>query len=208
MTSRVLEETLRLVEGVGRELRELGVNYVVLDDLATGLYGLVQPIEEVRVLVDAGRVDDVTRAVTSATQMGFIQAKLRASLREKGVAAVNLVTLPLLVIETAAAGLDVELLRESFAYSLLGLEVRLPPLEGLIAKLVARGQYPYTAKGLALMIAWADSLSKDRLKKSLEKGGVDPAVLKALLAEAWELASSLAPLRLKERAVHDLLESL
>ncbi|AFK51259.1 hypothetical protein TCELL_0835 [Thermogladius calderae 1633] len=208
MTSRVLEETLRLVEGIGRELRRLGVNYVVLDDLATGLYGLVQPLQEARVLVDAGREDDVIQAVTSATQMGYIQAKLRTSLREKGVAAVNLVTLPLLVIETAVTGLDVELLRESFAYNLLGFEVRLPPLEGLIAKLVARGQYPYTAKGLALMMAWADSLSRDRLKKSLEKSGADPAVLKALLAEAWKLASGLTPLRLKESAVHDLLENL
>ncbi len=40
------------ISHLGKEIKEYGGCFVVLNDIATALYGLVKPVSEIRILVD------------------------------------------------------------------------------------------------------------------------------------------------------------
>jgi hypothetical protein len=135
--------------------------FTVLNDIATALYGLVKPLEELRYLVSAESAESVVYTILEAHGVSRHYSEVLERIREQGLVAVSTVFYPLLVIEVALKPLDREVLRSSRLVNVEEHELCMPGLEHLIAKLVSTKLYPYTLYGYTLLFTWLSSRSLD-----------------------------------------------
>lgn len=131
--------------------------YTVLNDVATALYGLVKPLEEVRYLVSSDRAESLVHTILKAHGVSEHHAEVREKLREQGLVAVSTVFYPLLVVETARGPLERELISRSQLVSIGEYKLCAPRLEHLIVKLISMKLYPYSLYGYTLFFTWLSS---------------------------------------------------
>lgn len=167
IVSRVLEV---LVEVYARH-REC--RYAVLNDPAVVLYGLVKPVEEVRVIADHSCAENLLHTVLAAFNVEEQYVEALSRLREQGLVAVSTRFYPLLVFEVARSQIDLLLVENTIDVELDGIVLRIPRLEYLIAKLIHMNVYPYTEYAYALLIPWIKRLDVEVLLHLLRVAGVD-----------------------------------
>jgi hypothetical protein len=206
--SSLLTKSLTLAEEIGDSLAYSNVKYVFLNDLATALYGVLRPLGEIRILVEAGREAEVSKTIASVSKASIPDVKLASALRGRGVAAVNMTTLPLLVIDVEKTILDSDLLKQVEDHLICGFKVKIPLLEGLVARLLAQGQYPYVAQALTLLVAWVDAIDGRELARALRKGGVDIALLRKQLEGLKRVLGGFPDLAGKKVLLDSLTENL
>ncbi|MCI4461904.1 MAG: hypothetical protein JHC12_02955 [Thermogladius sp.] len=193
---------------IGGSLAYSNVKYVFLNDLATALYGLLRPLGEIRILVEAGREVEVSKTIASVSKAPIPEIELASALRDRGVAAVNMATLPLLVVDVEKTGLDSDLLERAEDHLIGGFKVKIPPLEGLVARLLSQGQYPYVAQALTLLVTWVDAIDRKGLAEALRKGGVDTALLREELERLKMVLGGFPNLAGKKALLDSLTENL
>lgn len=193
---------------IGDSLAYSNVKYVFLNDLATALYGLVRPLGEIRILVEAGREVEVSKTIASVSKVPIPEIELESALRDRGVAAVNMATLPLLVVDVEKTILDSDLLERAEDLVISGFKVKIPPLEGLVARLLAQGQYPYVVQALTLLVTWVDAINGRGLAEVLRKGGVDVALLRRELEGLKRVLGGFPDLAGKLALLDSLTENL
>ncbi len=156
-------------EHLARELK-----IVVLNDLASILYGLVKPVGEIRLLVDGKDLYTTTYIVSSVLGMGAYEKDILGSLKKLGVAVLNPVLLPLTIIETPRKNIDYVLLREPNDLVIEGYRIVLPKIEYYIAKLFSYGVYPYNVYALIHLLAYADVINAEEFKVAFRESSIDP----------------------------------
>lgn len=148
------------------------------------------------------------KTIASVSKASIPDIKLASALRSRGVAAVNMATLPLLVIDVEKTVLDSDLLERAEEHLICGFKVKIPPLEGLVARLLAQGQYPYVAQALTLLVAWVDAIDERELAGALRKGGVDIALLRKQLEGLKRVLGGFPNLAGKKVLLDSLTENL
>ncbi|MEZ0393708.1 MAG: hypothetical protein ABWK00_01480 [Desulfurococcaceae archaeon] len=162
---------IRSASGVCSSVAELGGRASVLNDVATALYGIMRPVEEVRIVVGGLGPGEAAEAVASALGMEAFVAEISERLSSVGIVALNPVFSPLVVVELARGELDELLLEHSPEVEVLGAGLAIPELEFLIARLASMGSYPHAALAAALQVAWDGLLRHDLLSQLLDLAG-------------------------------------
>lgn len=142
-------------------MRLKSCEYTVLNDIATVLYGLVRPVEEVRYLISENNVENTLQAILEAHGVQEHYDEALRKLRDQGLIAVSTVFYPLVVIEVAIRRLDKEVLSNTQLVDLGEYRLCIPRLEHLIVKLLSMNLYPYTLYGYTLLFAWLNTRKLD-----------------------------------------------
>ncbi|WP_440059279.1 hypothetical protein ACSU1N_05695 [Thermogladius sp. 4427co] len=208
MKSLILEKTFEIVEELDSYLLPKNVKYVVLNDIATALYGLVKPFEEVRILVESGREDLVSIAIANIAVTDVSPSRILEGLRRDGIVAVNMLTAPLLVVERARSRLDELVINEAVEERISRYKVRIPTLEGLIARLMQQAEYPYPAMGYTLLVSWIDSIDLDKLVEMIRISKVDFTVFKTALKKIMGIVKNHPTIKPREDLLSAILEKL
>jgi hypothetical protein len=176
--------------------------FTVLNDVATALYGLVKPLEELRYLVSSESAESTIYTILEAHGVSRHYAEVLERIREQGLVAVSTIFYPLLVIEVASKPLERELLSNSRLVRLEEYTLCIPRLEHLIVKLISTRLYPYTLYGYTLFFTWLSSrrLDVELLSKLLGISGVS---VEEFIREVEEMFKHLQLFR-----PHELDESL
>jgi hypothetical protein len=145
---------------------------VFLNDVATSLYGLVNPLTEIRVLASLACLDNALYTLLESFNIQEEYPKARKQLVGNGIVAVSTRTMPLLVIEAEKNNLDHEIVGSPVKYVDEAFEFYIPQLEYLIVKLLSLRLYPYITYGITLLFSWVDVINMDLLTKALEISGV------------------------------------
>lgn len=135
--------------------------YTVLNDIATTLYGLIRPIEEVRYLISENNVENMLHTILEAHSVQEYYDEALRKLRDQGLIAISTVFYPLVVIEVASGRLDKDVLSSTQLVDLKEYRVCIPRLEHLIAKLLSMKLYPYTLYGYTLLFTWLNTKHLD-----------------------------------------------
>ncbi|MEM4527597.1 MAG: hypothetical protein QXS23_00155 [Desulfurococcaceae archaeon] len=155
------------------ELRRSGCKISLLNDIAVIVYGVVKPLEEVRIMVSADCVENALDNIMKSFnvfQHRFIAEK---RLREHGVVAVSTIFYPLLVIELARSYIDEEVLANTEIFEISGYEIPIPRIEHLIAKMLSLGMFPYNVYAYTLLFSWIDNLDHSVLAKLIKSTGIN-----------------------------------
>lgn len=161
--------SLIIEEHLARELK-----IMILNDLASILYGLVKPVGEIRLLVDGKDLYTTTYIVSNVLGMSAYEKDILGSLNKLGIAVLNPVLVPLTIIETPRKDIDHMLLDEPNDLVIDGYRIILPRIEYYIAKLFSYGAYPYNIYALIHLIAYTDLIEPEKFRKAFEKTGIDP----------------------------------
>lgn len=175
MQSLVVERVIAALSKVHEKHAEC--SYAVLNDVALVVYGLVKPLEEVRLIIDESCAEEVVQALLSEFDVEAYLAETTSRLKAQGLAAISTRFYPLLVVELASTSLDRELVKNSIEVHVEGSKLKVPKLEYLIAKLASMKLYPYLEYALALLVAWILRLDVDSLVSLLRSTGVDIDVI-------------------------------
>jgi len=135
--------------------------YTVLNDIATVLYGLIKPVEEVRYLISENNVENILSTILEAHGVHEHYEEALKKLREQGLIAISTVFYPLVVIEIASGRLDKDVLSNTQLVDLGEYKVCIPRLEYLITKLLSMKLYPYTLYGYTLLFTWLNTRQLD-----------------------------------------------
>lgn len=171
--SFVLDKVSMIIE----EHLARGLKVVVLNDIASILYGLVKPIGEIRLLVDGKDLYTTTYIVSSVLGMSAYEKDILVSLNKLGIAVLNPVFVPLTIIETPRKDIDQITLEEPNDLVVDGYRIVLPRIEYYIAKLFSYGAYPYNTYALIHLMTYADLIESEKIRKALKKTGIDPRFL-------------------------------
>lgn len=146
------------------ELDLVDLEPVMLNDIATIIYGIPRLISEIRIVVRKPH-DYSILADTIARVLGMHRYRDRIinALESRGSVALNPVTLPLVYIVIALDNDMKRLIDESIIIKLNGIELRVPRLEHYINYLIGLRQYPYIIDGAALAIIHAERIKREDL---------------------------------------------
>lgn len=185
------------VLGVLREIyeRHKMCQYAALNDIAVIVYGLVKPVEEVRVLVDPTCSEEILYTLLRAFNIEEHYVEALERLKEQKVVAVSTRFYPPVVVELARSNLDKELLQSAVDIDVDGIYIRIPKLEHLIAKLLSTGLYPYTAYAYALTVAWIKRLNIKEFIEVLLRSDIDIGRLADKLEGMYILSRALPQVR-------------
>lgn len=169
--------------------------YSVLNDVATALYGLIKPLEEVRYVVSSESAERVVYTILRAHSVSEHYAVVLERLKEQGLVAVSTVFYPLLVVEVARGRLDRELLASSQLVGISDYKLCAPRLEHLVAKLISMKLYPYSLYGYTLLFTWlsAGRINVELLVNLLGISGVNVRELARELGEMFEYLQLFKP---------------
>ncbi|ACL10652.1 hypothetical protein DKAM_0326 [Desulfurococcus amylolyticus 1221n] len=179
---------------------------VFLNDVATSLYGLVNPLTEIRVLASSSCLDDALYMLLESFNIQEEYSKAREQLVGNRIVAVSTRTMPLLVIEAEKNNLDHEIVESPVKYMDEAFEFYIPQLEYLIVKLLSLRLYPYITYGITLLFSWADVIDMDLLSKALEISGVSKKELSREIDSTLRHVEAFSVI--KEENIRGKLETL
>lgn len=197
--SHIIFRISRLAE----EIKEYGGRFVVLNDIATALYGLVKPVSEIRILVDG--IDDERLADIVVNGLGMTGYKddILRSLKIINKAILNTLFIPITIVEKPRKPVDRVILEEHIEFVYNEIEINLPRIEYLIAKLLDIGEYPYIVDATALLLAHIDVINTGILMKY-----ADLSPLMDLLRNIREFTSIFPELNKQRDKISDLMEKI
>ncbi len=191
------------ISHLAKEIKEHGGRFVVLNDIATALYGLVKPISEIRILVDG--IDDERLADIVVNGLGMTGYKddILRSLKRINKAVLNPLFIPITIVEKPRKPVDRVILEEPIEFVDNEIEMNLPRIEYLIAKLLDIGGYPYMVDAAALLLAHIDVIDTDILMNY-----ADLSLLMDLLCNIREFTSIFPELNKQRDKISDLMEKI
>lgn len=169
--------------------------HAILNDVSVAIYGLVKPIEEVRVLVDSACSTELLYTLLRAFNVEEHYADALEKLKEQGIVAVSTRFYPLIVVELSRTSLDRLILDSVVDVKIDDVQFRMPRLEHLVVKLISIGLYPYTAYAYTLIVAWIKQINIDEIFSVLDMAGIDPEQLARKLESMYALSLSLPHVR-------------
>ncbi len=202
--SLVLEKLARLSEEI--EIRRGRV--VVLNDLAVILWGILKPIEEIRILISHEDPGEITHHVAMVLGLSPYMEDIYKSIKITGLAVLNPVTLPIFIVETPRSVIDEEVLRDPISFNNGNAIIRIPSLEPLIVKMLSIGKYPYTSYAYTLLITYSGEINARRLRLLLEKAGIKPDLIAHNINKYLELSQIFPELSGNRRLARQLLQRL
>ncbi len=191
------------ISHLAKEIKEYGGRLVVLNDIATALYGLIKPVSEIRILV--GDIEDERLAEIIVNGLGMTGYKddILRSLNTIDRAVLNPLFIPITIVEKPRKPVDRVILEEPIEFVDNGIEINLPRLEYLIAKLLDIGEYPYIVDASALLLAHIDLINIDVLMNY-----ADLSPIMDLLRNIREFTSIFPELNKHQSKISDLMEKI
>ncbi len=191
------------ISHLAKEIKEYGGRLVVLNDIATALYGLIKPVSEIRILV--GDIEDERLAEIIVNGLGMTGYKddILRSLNTIDRAVLNPLFIPITIVEKPRKPVDRVILEEPIEFVNNGVEINLPRLEYLIAKLLDIGEYPYIVDASALLLAHIDLINIDILMNY-----ADLSPIMDLLRNIREFTSIFPELNKHQSKISDLMEKI
>lgn len=157
---QIIERTWRLQH----ELELIGNNSIVLNDLATIIYGIPRIINEIRIIVSGNNVEEIANAISNVLGMYSYSDQLIDILYKRGSVAINPVTIPVVYIILAKSEIEKRCIYNSLAVDVIGYRILVPPLEEYVSYLLSlKAQYPYIIDAIALAILHSKRINIDRL---------------------------------------------
>ncbi len=191
------------ISHLAKEIKEYGGRLVVLNDIATALYGLIKPVSEIRILV--GDIEDERLAEIVVNGLGMTGYKddILRSLNTIDRAVLNPLFIPITIVEKPRKPVDRVILKEPIEFVDNQIEMNLPRLEYLIAKLLDIGEYPYIVDASALLLAHIDLINIDVLMNY-----ADLSPIMDLLRNIREFTSIFPELNKHQSKISDLMEKI
>ncbi len=186
---------LRIIDYVWRlqhELELIGENNVVLNDIASIIYGLPRIISEIRIVVEGRDLDGIVNVLSYVLSVHSYSDQLLELLRKKGSVAINPVTIPIVYIIVADRDIEHRCLDDKLDVEVRGYRLYVPRLEDYISYLLSlKAQYPYIVDALTLAIIHSSIIEPERLADN----GVSMDRLCDLLAEIEMLTKTFYELK-------------
>ncbi len=191
------------ISHLAKEIKEYGGRLVVLNDIATALYGLIKPVSEIRILV--GDIEDERLAEIVVNGLGMTGYKddILKSLNTIDRAVLNPLFIPITIVEKPRKPVDRVILEEPIEFVDNQIEMNLPRLEYLIVKLLDIGEYPYIVDASALLLAHIDLINIDVLMNY-----ADLSPIMDLLRNIREFTSIFPELNKHQSKISDLMEKI
>ncbi len=191
------------ISHLAKEIKEYGGRLVVLNDIATALYGLIKPVSEIRILV--GDIEDERLAEIVVNGLGMTGYKddILRSLNTIDRAVLNPLFIPITIVEKPRKPVDRVILEEPIEFVDNQIEMNLPRLEYLIVKLLDIGEYPYIVDASALLLAHIDLINIDVLMNY-----ADLSPIMDLLRNIREFTSIFPELNKHQSKISDLMEKI
>ncbi len=191
------------ISHLAKEIKEYGGRLVVLNDIATALYGLIKPVSEIWILV--GDIEDERLAEIVVNGLGMTGYKddILRSLNTIDRAVLNPLFIPITIVEKPRKPVDRVILKEPIEFVDNQIEMNLPRLEYLIAKLLDIGEYPYIVDASALLLAHIDLINIDVLMNY-----ADLSPIMDLLRNIREFTSIFPELNKHQSKISDLMEKI
>ncbi len=199
---------LRRITRISDELGIRGARVIVLNDLVINLWGLIKPISENRLLVRHDDTWEVADIVSTLLGLPAYKADIYKSLEQAGIAIVNPITIPLIIIELPRTTLDMEVIDKAASFKTRYGKINVPRLEELIVKMLSIGKYPYTMYAYTLLIGYADILNTNRFKQLCEKSNINTERIRKVLSYYTKLASIFPELRSNIEEIRVLIKKL
>lgn len=164
---------LEKISNITNELEIRGIRSVVLNDLAISLYGIIKPVDEIRILVEGKELDTIAYVVAKELGMSIYQRDIYNSLRTLGKAVINPVLIPLTILEITRSPIDTGILVNRIRFTYKELYIYVPQIEYLICKLLTYNAYPYNIYAYALMIVHKEIIDQGVIKRLLKDTNID-----------------------------------
>ncbi|MEM3345867.1 MAG: hypothetical protein QXR36_00355 [Desulfurococcaceae archaeon] len=204
--SLIVEKVLNALSEVYRKHKSC--KYAVLNDVSVVLYGLVKPIEEVRIVSKRDCAEELLYTLLKAFNVEENYAEAVKNLRDHGVVAVSTIFYPLVVVETARSSIDELLVENTIDVELDNYFLRIPKLQHLIAKLIHIGVYPYTEYAYALLVQWLKRIDTDELISLFVKSEIDLEKVVSKLRTILELFAGFPDLTEEFKLGMSLIDKL
>ncbi len=186
MTKYSLPFVFEKIWELQKELDLYGIDNVVLNDVASILYGIPKYISETRFLVSGENVSNIVEASASVLGLRRYRQEILDTLVRKRRVAVNPLTMPIVYIVLADDEFTRECIKDSRVFEVNGLTYRTTSIEAYIAYLLLKAKlYPYIIDGLTLLVAHADRIDFDKLSRY----GIERSSLCKLVSELDVLTS-------------------
>jgi len=185
------------------EIRKAGGNAVVLNDIATIMYGLIKPVAEIRILADGVDDDSLADIICYSLGMTMYREDILRNLKTINRAVLNPIFIPITIVEKPRKPLDKEILNGYLEFTYENITIYLPRIEYLIAKLIDIGGYPYIVDATTLLLGYIDIIDIDRIATYTDLSG-----LKFLLENAVDVIEVFPELEDKIRKIRDLIEKI
>ncbi|GEM_PF-1903739 len=191
------------INNLTEEIRRSGGQTVILNDIATIMYGLIKPVAEIRILVDGVDYEKLADIICYSLGMNMFKEDILRNLKTINRAVLNPVFIPITIIEKPRKPLDKVILRDHVEFTYEGITLHLPRIEYLVAKLADIGGYPYIVDAASLLLGYADIIDADKIIQY-----TDLSRLKNLLEEAIEVIEIFPELENTIRKIRDLMEKI
>ncbi len=179
MTKYPLPFVFEKIWELQKELDLYGIDNVVLNDVASILYGIPKYISETRFLVSGENISNIVEAIVSVLGLRRYRQEILNTLDQKRRVAVNPLTMPVVYIVLADDEFTKECIKDSRVFEVDGLTYRTASIEAYIAYLLLKAKlYPYIIDGLTLLIVHAEKIDFDKLSKyGIERSSLCKLVL-------------------------------
>lgn len=179
MTKYPLPFVFEKIWELQKELDLYGIDNVVLNDVASILYGIPKYISETRFLVSGENISNIVEAIVSVLGLRRYRQEILNTLDQKGRVAVNPLTMPVVYIVLADDEFTKECIKDSRVFEVDGLTYRTTSIEAYIAYLLLKAKlYPYIIDGLTLLIVHAEKIDFNKLSKyGIERSSLCKLVL-------------------------------
>ncbi len=191
------------ISHLAKEIKEYGGRFVVLNDIATALYGLVKPVSEIRILVDGIEDERLADIVVNGLGMTGYKDDIFRSLKIINKAVLNPLFIPITIVEKPRKPVDRAILEEPIEFVDNEVGMNLPRIEYLIAKLLGIGEYPYIVDATALLLAHIDVINTNTLMNY-----ADLSPIMDLLRNIREFTSIFPELNKHQNKISDLMEKI
>ncbi len=179
MTKYPLPFVFEKIWELQKELDLYGIDNVVLNDVASILYGIPKYISETRFLVSGENISNIVEAIVSVLGLRRYRQEILNTLDQKRRVAVNPLTMPVVYIVLADDEFTKECIKDSRVFEVDGLTYRTTSIEAYIAYLLLKAKlYPYIIDGLTLLIVHAEKIDFNKLSKyGIERSSLCKLVL-------------------------------
>lgn len=202
----LVDLVINRLKRITEEIETRNGKVVLLNDVATTVYGIIKPMEENRLLVTHENIDEIVYQLSRILGVMLHSGDIHRSLKTLGIAVINPVTMPLFIIELPRSQIDKEIVdKENILVDSIGA-LRIPTLEYLIAKMLSLGRYPYTLYGYTLLISHLEIIDTTKLRKALKQAGIKN--ISQSIEKFVEIAGIFPELGTKSKLIRRFIEEL